>query len=156
VPHCGGVSTDSPVVHGIGLFDRARYEIVRFAHEDANIGCRRFSLVRFRCFLRLILGLINRLNPYVVRESYLVRGSYGGNGCKGRSRKVINKTCAYSYVGLTPRLPSLCCTIVFVLSRSYSNASTVLSTRTTPAVCDCGFGYILYTVQSRCLERYYR
>ena len=83
VPHCGGVSTDSPVVCGIGLFDKARYKIVQFAHVDANIGCRRSPLVRCRCFLRSILGLINRLNPYVVQESYpLVRGSYGGNECK--------------------------------------------------------------------------
>jgi hypothetical protein len=37
------VSTHSHVVRAIGLFDKARYEIVRFAHEDANIGCRRFS-----------------------------------------------------------------------------------------------------------------
>jgi hypothetical protein len=78
------------VVHGIGLFDKASYKIVlRFAHEDANIGCRRFPLVRFRCFLCSILGLINRLNPFVVQESYLVRGSYGGNECKSRSRKVM-------------------------------------------------------------------
>ncbi len=124
VPHCRGVSTDSHVVRGIGPFDKARYKIVQFTHEDSNIGCRRFPLARFRCFLCSILGLINLLNPYVVRESYLVRGSYDGNECKSRGRKVINITCAY-YVGLTPPgLPSLCCTIVFVLSRSYSNGGT--------------------------------
>ena len=62
-----------------------------------------FLLARFHHFFRCSLGLINRLNPYTVRESYLNRGSYKGNESKRRSREVNNKTCAY-YVGMTPLL----------------------------------------------------
>jgi hypothetical protein len=83
------------VVRGISLFDRARYKLLQVAHEDANIGRRRFLLVQFRRSFCSILGLINRLNLHAVRESYLVRRSYGGDECKSRSRKVINKTRAY-------------------------------------------------------------
>jgi hypothetical protein len=77
-----------------------------------------------RIILQWPLGVrnVSRLNPYAVRESYLVRGSYGGDEYKRRSRKVINKTCAY-YIGLTPHLPSLHRTaIFFVPSQSYSNS----------------------------------
>ena len=114
------ISTDSHVVLGLRLFDMARYKLSQFAHEDANIGRRRFPLVRFRrffCTPSTLLGLINRLNPYTVQESYLVRGSYGGNKCKSRSRKLINKTCAY-YVGLTLDTP-------FTVSTPYYRFRTV-------------------------------
>ena len=118
------ISTDSHVVLGIRPFDMARYKLSQFTHEDANIGCCCFPLVWLWRFLCTILGLINRLYPYAVRESYLVRGSYGGNKCKSRSRKIFNKTCVY-YVGLTPRLPCIYRTIVFVPSQSFSNGRTI-------------------------------
>jgi hypothetical protein len=45
------------MVRGIGLFDKARYEIVQFAHEDANyIGCRSFSPRSFSVLPLLNIG----------------------------------------------------------------------------------------------------
>ncbi len=51
-----GVSPDSHVGRVISFFDRARYKLIQFAHEDANIGCRRLSPRSFSTLLSLCFG----------------------------------------------------------------------------------------------------
>ena len=82
-----------------------------------------FLIAPFTRFFCRSLGLINRLNPYVVRESYLNGLSYGENECKSRSREVINENCAY-YVGLT--LDTL--VTVSILYRRFCTVTCVLKT----------------------------
>ena len=71
------------------------------------IASRSVCRIRRSFNIHSLLSTRCRLNPYTVWESYLVRGSFGENKCKSRSRKVINKICAYFVGFLTPRLPSL-------------------------------------------------
>jgi hypothetical protein len=51
-----GISTDPQVVCGFSLVDRARCKLIQFAHEGANIGCRRFSPRSFSTLLLLYCG----------------------------------------------------------------------------------------------------
>ena len=77
------------MVRGISLFDtRARYKLIRFAHEDANIGCRRFSPRLFSTLLSLYIGS-DKLFKSVRGAGVLPcqGGGSGGNECKSRSRE---------------------------------------------------------------------
>ena len=85
MPVAKETSTDSHVDRGIHFF-ASRYALVRLPMGMRIWVAVAFPVVRFRRFFRSLLGLINRSNPYVVRESYLVKGSYGENECERRSK----------------------------------------------------------------------
>ena len=98
-----GISTDSHVVRGISLSDMARYKLIWFVHEDANIGCCCFSPCSFLTLRMLYIGSYKPLKSVRGARVFPCQRELWWEQGKNRIREVINKTCAY-YVGLTPRL----------------------------------------------------